>query len=274
MQGTYVLTPRGRCIGRINTRNVDAVVAMLERALTQWGELGAEERLPPTAATFAPVHRWENSYPADGLILERFARDIGTDPTAEPRQPVNSDTVWFTRDEARSLLPTKLEVGAETEVPAAIGRRLARLSLVDNVRGQTLPFAASEVADSTMKAAITEMADETIELRISGSTRAVSEGPWLGGDNYWRPKREWPRWIHNRLHGRATFDVSTGRFTAFELIALGERQGRTTFNGRHREDADTTYRIGFLLQLAPEHWRIAPTFINVYDADWVIHPGQ
>ncbi|HIE70983.1 MAG TPA: hypothetical protein EYP98_12870 [Planctomycetes bacterium] len=272
MQGTYVLTASGRSLGRLNSNNADAVIAMLERSLTAWHELSPVVRGQATDVAFAPVHRWEQSYPEAGLVIERFARDRGDDPAATPKRPVNRDAVWFSSEEARGLLPNDMSVGSTSAVPDAFIQRLARLVLVDNVRGQTLPFTPAEVAGSSLRTEVIKRHGTRIELRLTGATRAVAKGPWLGGDTYWRPKREWPRRITTRIFGTATYDTETLRFMAFELVALGERKGRTTFNGRSREDAKVSYKIGFLLRLAPAHWRVAPTFINVYDTDWVVHP--
>lgn len=274
MQGIYALSPAGRLLGRINSNNPDQVLSVLERSLKTWAELPTSERQLPDGARFEPTHRWEQSCPTDGLVLERYARDIGDDPAAQPRRPVNRDAVWFTRDEALGWLPEQLVAGATGDVSPVMATRLARLALVDNVRGQTLPFANAEIEQASLRFTVRAIGDKGAEILFDGSTRAVAKGPWLGGDNYWKPKREWPRRMETEVKGRATYDTAQKRFVAFELIALGERQGRTTFNGRHREDRDATYRIGFLLRLAPANWRVAPTFINVYDVDWVAPPPE
>ena len=102
---------------------------------------------------------------------------------------------------------------------------------------------------------------------------AVAVGPWLGGDNYWKPKREWPHSIRTALYGEARFDLERGEFVAFDMVAVGLRRGRTVMNGRGREKTREPRPIGFVFGLAPKTLRVAPTFINVYNADWVQHPG-
>ena len=271
MQGIYVLTPGGKRLGSLNSLNPDAVLGVLTKALESWAALSPEERSVDPKVLPSPEHRWEHSCPEDGLILERFARDVGEDPSAEVLRPVNRDALWFTAAEARSLLPEQLVKGGSTEAPA-VAHRMARLSLVDNVRGQTLPFSPEEV-EGTLRSEVVSVDGSRITLQLSGSTRAVAPGPWSGGDNYWKPRREWPRSVETDLLGSAVYDRATGRFVAFELVALGWRKGRTGLNGRYREKGEEPRRIGFLIRLAPEGWRVAPTFINVYDADWVVQPG-
>ena len=41
-------------------------------------------------------------------------------------------------------------------------------------------------------------------------------------------------------------------------------------NGRARDAAPSV--VGFHLGLAPQDARVAPTFLSVYDADWVHRP--
>lgn len=271
MQGIYVLSPGGRSLGRLNSNNPDHVLAMLERALQAWGDLSeADRRLAD--GVVAPEHRWELSIPRDGLILERYARDIGDDPLTPPTRPVNRDAVWFTREEICGLLPANFTVATTGKVPPIVASRLARFCLVDNVRGQTLPFAADEIDNASIDYSVRSIDGDRVELVFQGATRAVAKGPWLLGDNYWKPKQEWPRQLETRICGRATYDTRLQRFTEFKLVALGECHGRTAFNGRSRQATDATHKIGFLLQLAPQEWHVAPTFINVYDADWVAQP--
>lgn len=270
MQGTYVLTPKGHLLGRINSPNPDRVMAMLTKSLEAWSELPASERTGP-AVELQSTHRWEDSYPEGGLVLERFARDIGSDPTLAAKAPVNVDAVWFSAHEAKGWLP-ELRVAAIGNVSEDVVDRLARVVFVDNVRGQTLPFAHAELEQCAMSSKVLAIRGSLVDLEISGSTQADAKGPWVNGNNYWKPTREWPRSLRTRLFGLATFDRETEQFTHFELVATSEGKGRTAFNGRRKEGPETTRRIGFLLRLAPKGYRVAPTFINMYGTEWVVQP--
>ena len=270
MQGTYVLTPRGKLLGRINSSNPASVSKVLAGALDKWHALPEIERRAPKAE-LQSVHRWADSYPERGLALQRYARDIGVDPTQAAKAPVNLDAVWFSADEVDGWLP-ELRVGAQRAVSERIVDRLAQVALVDNVRGQTLPFARVELGDCALQSVVLAIRGPKIDLQISGSTYAEAKGPWVNGDNYWKPSREWPRSMSTRVFGLATFDRDAKQFSQFELVAIGEGRGRTAFNGRRNAEPDATRRVGFLLQLAPRHYRVAPTFINMYGAKWVTPP--
>lgn len=273
MQGTYVLTATGKLLARVNSANADHVLKVLHKALKAWDELPASERKADQGAAPRAIHRWEDSYPENGLVLERFARDIGDNPSDQPIAPINRDPIWFSDKEALGWLPEAI-VGASTDVATICVERLARVAFVDNVRGQTLPFVHSELQDCAIRSEVLAIRGTLIDIQMQGSTSAIADGPWRGEENYWKTNREWPRRLSTRLFGKATFDRDSGRFTAFELVATGNRQGRTTFNGRHRETKDSSHAIGFLLRLAAPSYRIAPTFINVYDAPWVKMPKQ
>jgi len=272
MQGTYVLTAKGKLLGRRNSANPDTILAMLNDALAKWRELPADERAAPTKQ-LRSTHRWEDSYPEGGLILERFARDIGKDPQQPQQKPVNRDAVWFELGEAEGWLP-EFEVGKRMAVTERIVDRMARVVFVDNVRGQTLPFARVELHGCKMHSEVVAVRDNLVDIQITGNTSASAKGPWLNGDNYWKPKREWPRTMQTSIFGHATYDRGTRRFTKFELVATGTRTGRTAFNGRSKEEPQSTHGIGFLLRLAKPSYRVAPTFVNMYGAKWVVPPPK
>lgn len=164
------------------------------------------------------------------------------------------------------FLPEPIEVGSTHRIAQSLVERLACFALVDNARGQTLPFHPNEV-EGEIHAEITSLDKASVCLAIHGRTAASSDGFWRFGANYWQPNSEWPRSMRTELRGTARWDRTARRFTAFELVAIGERQGRTTFNGRRRDSGRGP--IGFVFELAPPCWRVAPTFINLYDVPWV-----
>jgi hypothetical protein len=271
MQGTYVLTPDGALLGRLNSTDPDRVLAMLTRALEAWRALPDVGRAPSSAPGLVPRHRWEDSYPADGLALERFARDVGSAPSEPPARPVNRDTVWFDQRELSGFVPHRGEVGAARDVDAALIERLARFAFVDNVRGQTLPFSRAALRETRLRSEVSAIEDGVWSLRLWGETVAQTAGD-EPGQGYWRSKRPWPRSLRARVAGEAKWDPAAGRFVQFDLVAVGTRRGRTTFNGRGREEVDSEHGIGFLLRIAPTGDRVAPTFVNLYDVPWVKTP--
>lgn len=270
-QGTWLCTASGELLGRFNTRNVDRVVEVLERALETWRGLPESKHELPESAQFEPAHRWESNYPSDGLVLERIAREAPDGaPRGERVARWNRDFAWFAREEVHACVPAATpEVGATWDL-APLARRLARFHLVDNVNGQTLPYAEGEVLAAELSARVRAVEGSVVELELSGRTSADSTGTWLLGDNLWKPKGEWPHSIRCELLGRARFDTERGAFADFELVAVGERRGRTQFNGRRNDSEGSS--VAFHLQLGNEAHRVAPTFIALYGADWLVAP--
>ena len=210
------------------------------------------------------------------MVLLSANRDLP--PSGNPADRTgdrwNRDHVWFSRDEARRWLPPEPLVGRKHDLPATLVRRLTRFHLVDNVRGQSLPFAISEVRGSTIQTEVLSREGAAVRLRITGSTKARTTEQWLMAQSICTPprNRQNPRGVRQRLLGYATYDLDKMAFTAFELVALGGRDGFTQMNAR--KNGPQSGPIGFVFTLAPRTpaHRVAPAFIDVYNAPWVRRP--
>lgn len=260
-QGTYCVSPSGVLLGSVNSNDPKRTIDLLEKSLAKWDKLSREERLLPTdpKKQLAELKRPERHYPEDGLVLTVTSRDMPRDadrPKAEQPRAAradwretawNQDFAWFTKAEARQFLPAEPKAGAKQDLPAAIVNRLACAHLIDNVRGQTSPFAESQIKSARLTAEVTAAGGKTVSLRLDGETSTAVD----------RPR---PHSLEMKLLGTATFDLTQGRFTAFELVAVGVRAGSTQLNGR-RGDTDPA-PIGILFALAGDGpcERIAPAF--------------
>jgi hypothetical protein len=264
-QGIYAAAPSGVMLASVNTNDPRRIVAMLRSALDRWNGLSEAERLQagdPNAQT-GRIDRPEKRYPEDGLVLRVFSRDLPRE--AQPGDwragAWNQDYAWFRRDEARALLPAKLEQGAKAAVPEALVRRLARLNFVDNVRGQTTPYADEHVQAAGLAAEIVRVVDGRATVQFRGATRAAREGVWaVEGFQDKRAPGKQKLGMDLRLFGTAEFDTAKGEFVAFDVVALGTRFGATQYNGRHDDQAVAP--IGFHLGLAGDTpaERVAPSF--------------
>ncbi len=267
-QGIYVLTANGTFLASVNALDAAKVLETMEQGLAAWEETSADARTLPDDWDL-PRRRWESSYPEDGLVLRTLNADLG--PNAD-RKRLNRDHVWFTVGEARGWLGADPAVGDVHEVTKTIVERLAQFHLVDNVRGQTLPFAAEETAGSRITTTVRSRDGDVVAFGIEGTTTAETDGTWKLGKSDWTPKEAFPRRVTTKLLGSGRYDLSSRRFTAFELVAVGEREGRTNLNGRRDDDVGPA-PIGFYFELAPDRpaERVAPAFVDIY-ADWVVDP--
>jgi hypothetical protein len=259
-QGTYCVTPSGVLLGSANTRDPAHMAELLRTSLEKWNAMPREERLLAFDPALVEIERAENRYPSDGLVLRVVSRDLPREPeTREPNDwrthAWNFDHAWFSREEVERLVPREFEVGGTFACEPALVRRLVRLHLVDNVRGQTMGYAERDVAAAELTATVAAIDGAGVTLTLNGR---ASQGDRRHDHDGSNPAGEPSRGVEVTLFGSAVFDTQTRRFTTFDVVAVGTRFGATRYNERHDDRAPTP--IGFHLHLAVDHptTRIAP----------------
>src|SRR5262249_29514347 len=85
----------------------------------------------------------------------------------------NQDYAWFTKAEARQFLPAVPQAGRRRDVPVSIIHRIACAHLVDNVRGQTVPFEEDQVTKARLVVEVTGVDANVVTLRLEGETRTA-----------------------------------------------------------------------------------------------------
>lgn len=268
-QGVWVCAPSGKLLSHVNTRNIERLLDCLDDGFAAWNALAdGEKRLAPDV-DLTPAHRWEINVPRDGLILERIGRELtAAGLGAEPHASWNRDFAWFSAAELNDAMSAAGHEGETFALPR-LADRLARFHLIDNVRGQSLPFAPSEITTAELAATVVSRDSTRVTLTLEGHTAADADGPWLLGDNSWKPTATHPHGIECELVGRAVWNESERRFESFELVAVGRRWGRTVMNGRGGDASPGLIAFHFEMSATV----LAPTFIAVYDADWVEPPA-
>lgn len=260
-QGIYAVTPNGAFLASCNTRQGAEVAAMLQKALRRWGELSPEERSGGAAAVDpASIRRFERLYPADGLVVRVYSRDLPRTKVTEGwrGQAWNQDHAWFRRDEMLAMVPAAT-VGAERPFPEEALLRLARVHLVDSVRGQTLSHAPEHVVARRLVVRTVAVDGDRQILQFEGAVRIDRSGTWATrGYGPHGPQR---LGFDAQLLGAAEFDRKAQRFVEWKLLAVGMRFGATEFNGRQDDFGPAPLGIAFDLQtvdaavVAPSmHW--------------------
>lgn len=268
-QGLYVLAADGTFLASSNQLSAEHALKTLKTGLAAWEKTSQAQRTLP-ADWSLQRKRWEDSLPRDGMILRLYNADLGE---GAQRERLNRDHAWFTAAEARGWLPEEPKVGDVHDVSATILERIARFHLVDNVRGQTLPFAREDVAGSRITTEITKVSETRVSFVIKGQTKGETDGTWLMGKSDWTPTEKFPRGVTTEIVGYGSYDRETGHFTELRFVAWGERTGRTNLNGRPKGDVGPA-KIGWVFELVPQKasTRIAPAFVDVYGADWIRDP--
>jgi hypothetical protein len=264
-QGIYVCAPSGKFLSSINSNDPDRVLEMMRAGLQAWENLAGEERWLSAESAIKPQHRWEDSFPSDGLIVNVISRDLPAqcDPLAPCEVKWNQDYIWYSKEEARQWLGTDPQLGDVHQLPDELVARLARFHFVDNVKGQTSRFSRTGVKESQITTEVVERTGKLVRLKVSGLTTGVA------GEGWWQSSNG----VVTRVLGQATFDLEQGAFVQFELVALGRRWGYTRHNSRSRDSQSGP--LGYVLRLAaPNAPHVAPASIADYDANWVIRPER
>jgi hypothetical protein len=256
-QGIYVVTPSGKLLAFCQRdHDPDSIAKRLSQALDQWKALGRQERLGAEAPrkVGATSLRPGSRPPETGLILELFVRDLPrkTDRVAPEFAAMwNRDFAWFTGEEVRSMIPERRTLGERHRVPAKLVHRLARLHLLDSVRGinDARPFEDRHVEKAEMFMDVVKVEGDVLSLRIEGATRAVE--PTLADARGSGRPDEKERGYEARLLGHATVDVRRSQFTSFALLAIGPRWGGRGYAHSMRQGDLEPQPMGFALRMLP-----------------------
>ena len=68
-QGIYVCSANGSLLSSVNSLDPDVVLETIKTGLAKWEELPRSDRQLPDNFSPRASHRWEDSYPEDGLVL-------------------------------------------------------------------------------------------------------------------------------------------------------------------------------------------------------------
>jgi hypothetical protein len=180
-------------------------------------------------------------------------------------QEWNLDHLWLRKPELVDFVAPSRQLGGKRHVPPDLIRRLARLHFLDNVRGVADPFEEDNVTGAHLETLIVGTEKSSVTLGLRGATRAEAQGRWA--INWFEdPARPSPqvRGVEVELRGLATYDIDLERFTAFEMVAIGNRWGGGRYN--YRADDLGVQPIGFYLSLAKDTPvdRIEPAYFARY----------
>jgi hypothetical protein len=250
-QGVYCVAPSGEHLvsAQLNF-DADAAVELLTDALEKWDSLPRSRRFAPGPIDPAGASdRASTHFPADGLVLVESLRDL---PRVPPQDGSlagswNKDYAWFRNNEARAFLPETLEKGATREVPDALMKRLSVHHIVDYVHCIGYPYDDEHVERASLASTIESIERNLVKLRLTGASRTSQDGPrgQAGHDNL-DQSNQW-RGVEVTILGRATWDIGAGRFTQFDLVAIGQRWGGVSMSRWMDFDPNP---IGFEFRLA------------------------
>jgi hypothetical protein len=224
-------TASGRALGK--DRGLRLRQQELDPVLDEYRGLPKSERQPALVLGVGatPSRRPVPQPPDDGLILRGYCTYLRRDEAGRIGRSTEfyykenpdrwaaetqSDLIWLTADEWRSLLPEDPRAGQQIAVGAAIQRRFFATLAIDYMEGSVNSLSPR---DTAMTLTVQQVADDRLALRLDGSGRM--------GVDFEEHERTAPRsrGCQIRLLGFLLFDRNQNRFEQFDVVGIGEAWG-------------------------------------------------
>lgn len=215
-QGLYIFTADGTLLAFRNTFDPGAVKALVKQGLDQWQALPEASRKPrPFTESVGKLDpAFERVVPAGARVVRVHARELEREGTsyreADPRNGrpnlASLDHLWIKPDEWKELASTQ-------QVPAALARRIARFHLVDNTRGEPDLWGKNDVKTFEMKLEAESTQKGVVTYKVRGSFRLERGSMGFEGT----------------LGGAIAFDTNRQELVRFDLVAVGDHWGESTY---------------------------------------------
>ncbi len=90
--------------------NPDDVLFVVQQGLDKWNHDTISNLPIDPINTVTPSHRWEDSYPENGLVLTGYKIDLKSDPPSNDNRGDrwNMDHVWFNQTEMKEWITNYL----------------------------------------------------------------------------------------------------------------------------------------------------------------------
>ncbi len=231
--GNHVVatTAGGRTLGeethlRLRAKELAAV-------LDEYQRLPEAERKPQLedAATATPPKRPVPDPPAGGLVLRGFCTYLARDEAGQivrskeyyyKENPdrwaaeTQSDMLWLTREEWKSLVPANPKPGDRVEVAAGIQRRFFSTIGIDYMEGSVNSLPPRE---TSLTLTVERVTPAGVDLRLDGYGRLGKEfDPQLRSE----PRS---RGCEIRVLGRLHYHAEKQAFDRFDIVGVGEAWG-------------------------------------------------
>jgi hypothetical protein len=246
-QGLYLCTVAGELLASGNPHDAPQTLTLIQQGLGHWPQRANQSTYLVIPESYEPDPRYGWAYPENGLVLKGYVRDLPRESGESNLWQWNLDYVWFTQEEAVSLVREAAEIGRCYPMPQPLVLRLVRFHLLDTVRGESLRWRSEHVKRAEVFLTVEERKGEQVKLRLEGRVR--NEAPPDFEINPYNGKIvDMGRGIDLRLLGYLTYQRERQAFTRFDMIAVGLRWGATTYNDRFDDLGPAP--IGFAFELA------------------------
>lgn len=226
--------------------------------LAEYQQLPSDQRKPSLEdpAKAIPPRRPMPAPPESGLVLRAhctYLRRADDDKFVHSKEyyyrenpdrwaaETQSDMLWLTEAERRSLIPADPKAGAQAEVALAIQRRFFSTIGIDFMEGSVNSLPPRE---TSMRITVEQVTDRTLALRLDGYGHLGKEL-----DEKLR-KATNSRGCEIRVLGRLTYDRRAEAFTRFDIVGVGQAWGnKMDYVGREIRIDDYPWMYGIACEL-------------------------
>lgn len=219
-QGLYCFTAEGVLLADGNNRVPEVLRGMFNAALTKFRSLPVANAT--RADSIAADPRFDRPPPRGGLIVDVYGKILLEGAAMQEAVRINErnaatsrDHLWITAAEVKALAPSQSKVGFKYPLPRSLALRIARYHLIDNIRGEPDLWNPAEVRALDVNLEVKGVAANEVALRLTGSVNLATNN---GGRTY-----------EANLRGGLVFDVKKQTFSRFDLVALGDATGDSTY---------------------------------------------
>jgi hypothetical protein len=194
--------------------------------LTVAGGRLARQPDPPEDALIVKLFLRALSRDSDGLRHMRREDVPGDHHMTKKRNyyDANPDYLWLKRDEWQTLVPKDPRSGQTFPVAGVVTERIFRFHLNPTlVFGETNGLRKEDIRDGKLTLTVESLSDNTIRMRMEGFARLGSD--FATAEAAAKEKRA-SSGYEPQLLGALEFDRRKGRFTKFDLVALGDTYGQ------------------------------------------------
>lgn len=235
-QGFYIMGPDGAYLeGNFGIAREQEAKEQMQAALVKWKATGAAMRAVPAT----PIAIYGGKEPQPGAVKLQLAYrdlprgDLERPSTAYVQNPYNLGWFDLSKQEAQAFLSQSQE---PAPIPTRLVHKLATTKLKDAVQGQMRSWSKDSLKEGSLTTQLVSENANQSTYRLQGSVDLQEEG----------------RRYQAQLHGKIVYDLRKNTFTAFDLIASGQRTGKGGANGRATDPGPAPMGIAFKLFPTPQ----------------------
>lgn len=220
------VTAGGHALGKGDLRLRERELAA---TLDAYAKLPKEERAPTLEdpAKAQPPKRAVPEPPANGLVLRGYCTYLRRDAKGQLARAgqyyyvenpdrwmaeTQSDLLWLTEAERKSLIPEKPKFGDRHEVTSAIQKRFYSTIGIDYMEGSVNSLAPRK---TNMTLTVREVTEQAISLRLDGYAHLGKE---LDPNQRSKPNS---RGCELRILGEVRYDRAKQAITKFDVVGIG-----------------------------------------------------